>query len=328
VIRAYHSPHYAAELGDHIMPIQKFDRVRRAVVSEGFEVRVLEPEPVTDADLLRVHTEAYVRAIATGIPRDLAESQKFPWSPGLAESVRWTSGGCVAALEAALEDGIAANIASGFHHAHTDHGEGFCTFNGLVVAFDRARAEGRIRRALVVDLDVHYGNGTASLVASRPDFHNLSIYGSWYKDNRASSDVTSARAPDTANAWSIPVPSGASGEAYLAIVRAALIPALERARPDVILYQAGADPYREDPYSPLDVGIDDLLERDRFVFSAAHAAGIPIAWVLAGGYTADVSKIVRVHLNTFRAALDVFEAPGSGGVVGAAEDPAAPPPAK
>src|SRR5204863_5867807 len=111
--------------------------------------------------------------------------QKFPWSPDLAEAVRLTNGGCIDALFAALDDGIAGNLASGFHHAHADHGEGFCTFNGLCVALERARAEGRIERALVVDLDLHYGNGTASLLATRPHLHNLSIYGNWYAKNRA-----------------------------------------------------------------------------------------------------------------------------------------------
>jgi len=190
--------------------------------------------------------------------------------------------------------------------AHADHGEGFCTFNGLVVALESARAAGRIRRALVVDLDLHYGNGTASLLEARPELHNLSIYGSWYEANRASSDVASKHAADTDNCCSIAVPNGANGPAYLAILDAALGPAIERACPDVILYQAGADPYREDPYSPLDLGLEDLAERDRRVFEAAKQAGVPIAWVLAGGYTKDVSKVVEVHANTFAAAAGVF----------------------
>jgi acetoin utilization deacetylase AcuC-like enzyme len=309
-IRVFHSPRYFADLGAHVMPIRKFALVREAIEKSGLPARIEAPAPVSDADLLRVHTAAYVRAVATGEPRALAESQKFPWSPALAEAVRWTNGGCIAALFAALEDGIAGNLASGFHHAHAEHGEGFCTFNGLVVALERARAEGKIRRGLVVDMDLHYGNGTASLLASRPWLFGLSIYGNWYKANLAYRDVTQERAADTENSWSVPVPGGSGGGAYLEILDRHLDPAIERARPDVIFFQAGADPYREDPYSPLDLTHDDLYARDERVFRTASRRGIPIAWVLAGGYTPDVSQVVEVHLNTFIAAARA-RAPGA-----------------
>lgn len=305
-MRVFHCARYRADIGEHVMPMLKFDLVRQAIEHEGLPISLHAPTPATDEDLLAVHTAEYVRAVATGEPRALAESQKFPWSEGLAESVRFTNGGCIAALFAAMEDGVAGNLASGFHHAHADHGEGFCTFNGLVVALERARRDGKIARGLVVDLDLHYGNGTASLLASRPDFFALSVYGNWYDANKAYRDVETTRAEDTDNAWSVAVPNGASGAAYLETIRAHLGPAIARARPDVILYQAGADPYREDPYSPLDVGHEDLLARDRLVFDAARDAGVPIAWVLAGGYTKDVSKIVTVHVNTARAALAAF----------------------
>ncbi len=304
-VRIFHSPRYEADIGEHIMPIRKFGLVAAALAADP-RADLREPTPVTDEDLLRVHTREYIDAIRTGEPLALAQSQKFPWSPGLAESVRWTNGGCIAALDAALEDGIAGNLASGFHHSHGPHGEGFCTFNGLVVAYERLRAEGRLRRLLVVDMDLHYGNGTAALAATRPELFALSIYGNWYEKNLAHRDVTHARAPDTENAWSYPVPAGADGDLYHRILEDALGPAIEKARPDAILYQAGADPYREDPYSPLNLDHADLRERDRRVFAAAKAAGIPIAYVLAGGYTKDVSRVVEVHVNTFRAACDVF----------------------
>src|SRR5262249_30443738 len=132
------------------------------------------------------------------------------------------NGAAVEAVTAALEAGVACALASGYHHAHADHGEGFCTFNGLVVALENARAEGRIRRALVLALDLHYGNGTAKLLENRPELHALSIYGSWYEQNRASSDVTTRRALDTDNCRSIAVPNGASGAAYLEILEGAI----------------------------------------------------------------------------------------------------------
>jgi acetoin utilization deacetylase AcuC-like enzyme len=306
-LQLFHSPAYFADLGPHVMPIRKFGLVRAAIEAEGLPVRIDAPEPVSDEDLLRVHTAEYVRAVATGEPRALAESQKFPWSAALAEAVRHTNGGCVAALRAALRDGVAGNLASGFHHSHKTRGEGFCTFNGLVVALERVRAESRpALRALVVDMDLHYGNGTAYLLAERPWAHQLSIYGNFYKDNLAIRDVTLERAPDTANCVSIPVPAGADGAAYLGILAGSLGAAIDRARPDVVLFQAGADPYREDPYSPLDLTHDDLRARDAYVFEACRARGIPVMWVLAGGYTPDVSKVVEVHVNTCRAAVATF----------------------
>ncbi len=305
-MKLFHSPRYTADIGEHVMPIQKFDRVRARIEALGLPVTFLEPAPASDEDLARCHDAAYIDAVRTGEPRALAESQKFPWSPGLAASVRLTNGGCIAAVSAALEGGVAGNLASGFHHAHSSHGEGFCTFNGLVVALEQARARGAIERGLIVDLDLHYGNGTVELLTSRPHLFNLSIYGNWYHANRAYRDVREGGAPDTANCFSLPVAAGANGAAYLALIEPALEDAIARARPDVILYQAGADPYREDPYSPLDLGHDDLWERDRLVFRKAKAAAIPVAWVLAGGYTQELDKVVEVHVNTARAALEVW----------------------
>lgn len=301
-----HDARYFADLGEHIMPIRKFDLVRQAIEAAGRSVRFHTPDRISDEDLLRVHTREYLDAISTGEPLTLAQSQKFPWSPALAEAVRWTNGGMVLATRLALDEGVCGNLASGFHHSHAAFGEGFCTFNGLVVAMERARAEGRIRQALVVDMDLHYGNGTASLLADRPWAFQLSIYGNYYKKNLAIRDVSIERTEDTANAWSVPVPAGAGGGEYLALLEWHLDAAIDRARPDLLLFQAGADPYKDDPYSPLNLDHADLAARDRYVFERCRSRGLPVVWVLAGGYTKDIDKVVKVHLNTFLAAEDVF----------------------
>ncbi len=301
-----HSPRYYADIGQHVMPIRKFDLVAQAIRDAGLPVTFAEPARVSDEDLLRVHSAEYVRAVDTGEPRALAESQKFPWSAALAEAVRWTNGGNIAALRAALQRGVAGNLASGFHHSHRTRGEGYCTFNGLVVAVERLRAEGLIQRAFVLDMDLHYGNGTAFLLADRPYVHQLSIYGNWYDQNLAHRDVSLRRTPDTENARSVAVPAGADGTLYLELLAAHLDTCLDRARPDVLLYQAGADPFREDPYSPLNLDHADLAARDRYVFEAARRRGLPVMWVLAGGYTPDVAQVVRVHLNTCIEATRVF----------------------
>jgi acetoin utilization deacetylase AcuC-like enzyme len=305
MITAFYDRGYAAPIGKHVMPITKFSMVAEALRDEP-RVRLERPRPVTEEDLLRVHTRAYVDAVRTGEPRALAESQKFPWSPELYPSVCLTSGGCLAAARRAREDGVAAAIVSGFHHAHADHGEGFCTFNGLVVAIDAMIASGEIRSAAVLDMDLHYGNGTASLARSRPHLFNLSIYGNDYAANTAYRDVTELRHEDGPNHRSIALAAGARRAAMMAAMEEGLALLLEAGRPDLLIYQAGADPYREDPYSPLDLDHDDLRARDRRAFAFAREHGLPIAWVLAGGYTEDTAKVVRVHLNTFAAALEVY----------------------
>ena len=304
-LTAYHDPRFAAPIGEHKMPIGKFQAVAYALRNWP-EVTIESPPPVEIADLRRVHDAAYVAAVRTGEPRALAESQKFPWSPQLFDSVRYTNGGVAAAAEKALTDGVSAAIASGFHHAHAKRGEGFCTFNGLVVAIDKLRAEGKLFNAAILDCDLHYGNGTAQLIYDRPYITQLSIYGNDYWNNTPYRDVSKLRHEDGPNHMSAPLLAGCRGPAMQAVLQRQLPRLLTREWPELILYQAGADPLAEDPYSPLDLTAEDLMERDRTVFQFAKDNGIPIAWVLAGGYTADVSKIVEVHVNTFRAALEVF----------------------
>jgi acetoin utilization deacetylase AcuC-like enzyme len=305
VITAYHHPDFAAPIGQHVMPMRKFQMVADGLAGNPF-ARVEAPAPVSEADLLRVHTPEYVTAVRTGEPRPLAESQKFPWSPALWPSVLLTNGGALAAARRAREVGLAAALASGFHHSHADHGEGFCTFNGLVVAAEALREAGTLRTVAVLDLDLHYGNGTASLCGTRPWLFNCSIYGNDYHHNTPYQDVSVRRHEDGPNHVSLALPNGSGRPALLAALERGTAAILAWGRPELILYQAGADPYREDPYSPLDLDHDDLRERDRWVFAWARREGLPIAWVLAGGYTPEVSKVVAVHLGTFEAARAVF----------------------
>ena len=304
MLTTFYHPGYAAPLGQHIMPIRKF-----ALVAEGLreaaDVRLAEPAPVTEDDLRRVHAAGYIAAIKTGEPRALAESQMFPWSPELFPSVCLTGGGCLAAARQALQDGVSAALVSGFHHACADHGGGFCTFNGLIVALDALMATGEIRTAAVLDMDLHYGNGTAQLAASRPHVFALSLYGNDYWENACFRDVTERHHEDGESHRSFALPAGCD-RAMLFKIMDATLPLIADHAPDLLLYQAGADPYFEDPYSPLALDHDDLLARDRRVFAFAKAHAIPVAWVLAGGYTSDVSKVVRVHLNTFRAWREIY----------------------
>lgn len=304
MLTAYYHPGYAAPLGKHIMPIAKFGLVAEGVKAMS-GIRLEAPDPISLEDLKRVHTTSYIEAVRTGEPRELAESQKFPWSPELFPSVRLTSGGCLAAARQALTHGASAALVSGFHHACADHGEGFCTFNGLVVTADALVSSGEAKRIGVLDLDLHYGNGTAQLAVARPHLFQVSIYGNDYWANTPYRDVTRKHHEDGPNHHSFALPEGCDRATMLGILERAL-PLLQEAKLDLLLFQAGADPYLEDPYSPLRLDHEDLFARDRRVFEFTREAGIPVSWVLAGGYTADVSKVVRVHLNTFVAYKEVY----------------------
>lgn len=307
MITAFYHPGFAAPIGDHIMPMRKFGLVAEGLKDRD-DVLLAEPEPATEEDLRRVHTLEYIDAVRTGRPRALAESQKFPWCPALFPSVCLTSGACLGAGRRALRAGAAAALASGFHHAHADHGEGFCTFNGLVVAADALKSAGEVQTVAILDLDLHYGNGTAALAATRPYLTAHSIYGSDYLANTDYHDVTVRRHEDGSNHFSVPLPADCDGRLLNQLLDEHLPHLLKPSPPDLLLYQAGADPLQDDPYSPLALSHADLLERDRRVFEFARRNTIPIAWVLAGGYTRDITKVIEVHLNTFRAAAMVFGA--------------------
>ena len=254
-----------------------------------------------------MHTPSYVDAVRTGEPRALAESQKFPWSPALYPSVLLTGGGCLAAARQALGDGVAGALVSGFHHSHADHGEGFCTFNGLVVTADHlletraVSTRRRPRHGPSLRQRHRIARPGATLAVQSVDLRQrLPSEQGVPRRSRAAAHrrrriTVRSRCKTAVVVWRCSPPWSAAS-----------ICSRAWGRPDLILYQAGADPYREDPYSPLALDHDDLLERDRRAFAFAKAEGIPIAWVLAGGYTEDMSKVVRVHLNTFVAALEVF----------------------
>ena len=306
MLKTFYHPGFAAPLGQgHIMPMNKFALVAEELQSHP-EIQILPPDPITEADLLRVHSPEYIHAIQTGEPRSLAESQKFPWSSALYPSVLLTNGGALAAAREALHSGVSAALVSGFHHSHATRGEGFCTFNGLVIALEALRAQGKLQHAAILDMDLHYGNGTAQLLNHRPWITALSLYGNDYWNNTAYKDVTQLQHQDGFNHSSASLPAGCDRATLFKIMDFHLHKLIKNKKPDLLLYQAGADPYYEDPYSPLALNHDDLFARDCKVFDFCKSNGIPVAWVLAGGYTSDIYKVVQVHINTFLAWKKVY----------------------
>lgn len=295
-VEIYYTDRFVLPLPDgHRFPMTKYERLRRAVEAAPWaaEAELLEPDAADDRTLGRAHGPEYLRRVATG---GLAPGEQrrigFPWSPGLVERSRRSAGATLAAARAALRDGVGVNLAGGTHHAFADAGEGFCVFNDTAVAARALQSEARIRRAVVLDCDVHQGNGTAAICAGDDSVFTMSIHGARnfpYRKEQSDLDVA--------------LEDGTTDAAYLAALETAVRRALEAARADLAFYLAGADPYHGDRWGRLALTKRGLAARDEAVFAACRAAGVPVAVTMAGGYAPDVGDIVDIHLETVRQAV-------------------------
>ncbi len=278
----------------HKFPIAKYRRLREFLVSERVlrEENLAEPEAAAWDDLQLVHAPTYTAAIARGtLPPEDVRRIGFPWSPGMVERSRRSVGGTVAAARAAVTDGTAANLAGGTHHAFANRGEGFCVFNDVAVAARVLQRDGLARRPAVVDCDVHQGNGTAAIFRDDPTVFTFSMHGEKnfpFRKEQSDLDVT--------------LPDGTTDAEYLERLGAALDVVLERHRPDVVFYIAGADPYEGDRLGRLRLTVDGLAARDALVFERCRRAGLPLSVSMGGGYASDLDAIVRIHANTIREA--------------------------
>jgi acetoin utilization deacetylase AcuC-like enzyme len=292
VVRVFYSPRY---VGSGYV----FDTTRKAKwVADSLaespipDVELVEPVPLTRDQLVEVHDPEYVRAVRTGQPRGLAESQGFDWDAGLWPMVLASNGGAVAAARAALEDGVAGSLSSGLHHARAGSGAGFCTFNGLVIAAKAAQAAGA-RTVLILDLDAHCGGGTASLIADEPGIRQLDVsvnsYDSYAESERSKLIVVR------------------NGSDYLPAIRR-LLDGIDRQRDplDLCIYNAGMDPSENCSTGGLSgITSEVLAEREQLVFEWCEARRLPVAFVLAGGYIGprlDERGLVALHRLTLSAA--------------------------
>jgi len=274
----------------HRFPMAKYARLRERVEAAPWRNghRLSPPEAATDEQLGRAHRPDYLDRVRSG-SLSPAEVRRigFPWSPGLVERSRRSTGATIAAARGALADGIGINLAGGTHHAFADQGEGFCVFNDSVVAARTLQADGRIRRAIVIDCDVHQGNGTAALCSGDETIYTLSIHGARnfpYRKERSDLDVA--------------LDDGTGDATYLAALGQGLSRALPAARADLAFYLAGADPWEGDRWGRLMLTKAGLRERDRMVFEACRRAGLPVALTMAGGYAPGIDDIVDIHLAT------------------------------
>lgn len=285
----------------HRFPMGKYRLLRDRLADELHEVRLMPAPAATDGELALVHRPAYIAAIADGsVEPKVMREIGFPWSPAMAERARRSVGATIAACRASFKEGVAANIAGGTHHAYADKGGGFCVFNDAAVAArlmqaEVARAQARPLGVAVVDLDVHQGNGTASIFRSDPTVFTLSLHGQKnFPFRKEASDLD------------VDLPDGCGDDEYLHALETALGELERRFDPGLLIYLAGADPHEGDRLGRLKLTWDGLEARDRRVFDWAWQRGIPLAFCMAGGYGQRIEDTVQAQVNTFHAALQYW----------------------
>ncbi|MBL8132816.1 MAG: histone deacetylase [Anaerolineae bacterium] len=279
---------------DHRFPMAKYRLLRERLLAEGIlradDLHI--PDAATDAEILRAHDADYLHRVQHGLLEPLEVRRiGFPWTLEMVERSRRSSGATIAACRAALSDGVAVNLAGGTHHAFRDHGEGYCVFNDSAIAARAVQAEGRARRVVILDCDVHQGNGTAAILRGDSSIFTFSVHGAKnfpFHKEKSNLDVE--------------LPDGAADADYLMAVEEGARRAIAVAGADLAIYLAGADPFERDRYGRMKVTMAGLAERDRIIFDLCRSAGLPVAVTMAGGYSPDVEDIVAIHAQTVRLA--------------------------
>jgi acetoin utilization deacetylase AcuC-like enzyme len=298
-MKVFYSDHFVLPLPEgHRFPMAKYSMLRERVAANGIcgpgELRT--PRAVTDEEILRAHAPGYLERVVSGSLTD-KEIRRigFPWSERMVERSRRASGGTLGACLAALEEGFAANLAGGTHHAFSDRGEGYCVFNDSAIAARAVQAAGLAARVVVIDTDVHQGNGTAEILRGDATVFTFSIHGAKnFPFHKEESDL------DT------PLPDGADDTKFLNTLERGLETALEAADADLAIYLAGADPFEGDRLGRLSVTKPGLAERDGMVLEACRDRGIPVAVTMAGGYARNVEDTVDVHFQSIKRAAGLL----------------------
>ena len=294
----FYSPYYYAEIGEgHVFPIRKFELVRDILLKEGtlLESEIIEPQPAKVEDLLLVHTEDYINRLVNGeLTAKEVRKLGLPWSQSLVRRSFHAISGTINAARLALTDGISSNLAGGTHHAFPNRGEGFCVLNDVAVAIRVLQREKLAERFLIVDCDVHQGNGTAFIFQNSPEVFTFSMHGAknypLFKE-KSSLDIELA--------------DGTSDKEFLETLNEAL-PRIFLHNPDIIFYLGGADPFEKDKLGRLNLSIKGLRERDEIVLKFAKEHHTPIVTTMSGGYALDINDTVEIHANTIRAVKNVF----------------------
>lgn len=293
------SPRYTVDLGGHTFPTVKFQRVAerllgRGTLSDGARV---EPALPKTEDLRLVHTKDWVERLLEGrLTLQEEVLAELPWSKPLVDAHALAVSGTLEAARLALKTGLGLHVGGGAHHAFPDHGEGFCLLNDLAVAVERLRLDRSVKRALIVDLDVHQGNGTAAAFKGIPEVFTFSMHQEeGYPKLRQRSSLD------------LELPKGTRDREYLDLLQARLPGTLDAHRPELVLYQAGVDVHERDLLGSLKLTAEGIAARDRFVFEACSRRAIPVALTLGGGYAPELDETVALHAATVRTALAVFK---------------------
>ena len=298
-MKVFYSDRFVLPLPEgHRFPMEKYSMLRERVELAGIcgpdEMRV--PYAVTDEEILRAHDPGYLKKVVSGA-LDAKEMRRigFPWSERMVERSRRASGGTLSACRAALEEGLAANLAGGTHHAFADRGEGFCVLNDSAIAARTLIAEGLVKKVVVLDTDVHQGNGTAAILREDPDVFTFSIHGAKnFPFHKEESDLD------------VELPDGADDGTFLEALSKPLEQILDRADAGLAIFLAGADPFVGDRLGRLSVTKEGLAERDRHVLKSCRERGIPVAVTMAGGYAKEVADTVDIHFQTVKTAATLL----------------------
>jgi len=292
-----YSPGYYCDIGAHVFPAEKYRLVHRALLADGDipAERFLAPEPASREDLLLVHTEEYVADLLSFHHTPRTQPAGLPISEPLVRAILLGVGGTILACRRALSEGLSMNLAGGFHHAFPDHAEGFCYANDIAVALRRLRADGRLARPAIVDLDVHQGNGAAFIFRGDPAVFTFSMH---------QENTYPVKQPGTLD---LGLGDGTGDADYLALLESHLPEVLDAFRPELVLYVAGADPLAGDQLGGLALTLEGLRRRDEFVIGQCLSRRIPVAGVLGGGYARDTRDTVRAHHATCRAMWESTE---------------------
>lgn len=297
-MRVYFSDHILVPLPDnHRFPMAKYAMLHTALVAEGIlkPAELIPAEPAARAQVTAAHTPDYFDAFVSGtLAPDIIREIGIPWSPEFVQRTLASMGGSIAAARQAMRDGFSGNLAGGTHHALADRGGGFCVFNDIAIVSNLLLQEGAARRIAVVDLDVHQGNGTASILAGEPRVFLFSMHGQ--------KNYPFRKVPSTLD---IGLPDSATDEEYLAALQNGLdeVPSFS---PDLIIYQAGVDPLASDRLGRLNLTMEGLAQRDRMVLQQCLNTRIPVVMLMGGGYAKPIEDTVLAHVQSYRVARQVF----------------------
>ena len=298
IFNIFYSPFYYADIGEgHVFPIKKFELVRDQLLEENTlsVSEIVEPKPADTKDVLLVHTEDYINRLRCGnLTAKEVRRLGLPWSESLVRRSFLAVSGTINAARSALQTDVSSNLAGGTHHAFPDRGEGFCVLNDVAIAIRVLQRENLAKKFLVVDCDVHQGNGTAFIFQCEPEIFTFSMHGAknypLFKEN---------------SSLDIELPDKTSDAEFLETLGEAL-PRIFLNEPDIIFYLAGADPFEKDKLGRLNLTIEGLRQRDKLVLEYAKKLEIPIVTVMSGGYASDIRDTVEIHCNTIRAVKEVY----------------------